>query len=97
VGTDGKVESDQQYRGFRWWEKEEGAGRRTTISRGSRRPEGAAAYIGYGIDSVSVALAAICRMKFFGASRQSVGGDLSDGGGSAGGGGDTSGARLVRI
>ncbi len=24
VGTDGKVESDQQYRGFRWWNKGDG-------------------------------------------------------------------------
>ncbi len=28
VGADGKVESDQQYRGFRWWNK--GGGSRTS-------------------------------------------------------------------
>src|SRR5207302_4166948 len=75
VGTDGKVESDQQYRGFRWWSK--GQGSRTAnnhFTREVKRPAGATAYVGYGIDSISVALAAICRMKCFGATRESVAG-----------------------
>jgi predicted dehydrogenase len=75
VGTDGKVESDQQYRGFRWWNK--GGGSRTAnnhFTREVKRPDGSQAYVGYGVDSLTVGLAAICRMKFFGASRESVAG-----------------------
>jgi predicted dehydrogenase len=73
VGADGKVESDQQDRGFRWWNK--GGGSRTSnnhFTRDVKRADGSAAYIGYGVDSLTVGLAAICRMKFFGASRESV-------------------------
>lgn len=73
VGTDGKVESDQQYRGFRWWRL--GGGSRTAnnhFTRDVKRPDGSAAYIGYGIDSLTVGLAAICRVKFLGASREAV-------------------------
>src|SRR5580765_7735116 len=75
VGADGKVESDQQYRGFRWWNK--GGASRTAnnhFTRDVKRPDGSQAYIGYGVDSITVALAAICRMKFFGASRETVAG-----------------------
>jgi len=75
VGADGKVESDQQYRGLRWWSR--GGGSRTAnthFTREVRRPDGSAAYVGYGVDSLTVGLAAICRMKFFGASRESVAG-----------------------
>ena len=73
VGADGKVESDQQYRGFRWWNK--GGASRTAnnhFTRDVSRPDGSQAYIGYGVDSLTVGLAAICRMKFFGASRDEV-------------------------
>lgn len=73
VGTEGKVESDQQYRGFRWWTKGEGS--RTANNHFSRevpRPDQSAAYVGYGIDSLTVSLAAICRMKFFQATRGSL-------------------------
>jgi predicted dehydrogenase len=73
VGTDGKVESDQQYRGLRWWHA--GGGSRTANNHFTRdvpRPDGSAGYVGYGIDSLTVALAAICRVKFFGATRVSV-------------------------
>ena len=37
-----------------------------------KRPDGSAAYVGYGIDSLTAGLAAICRMKFFSASRASL-------------------------
>src|SRR2546422_9851078 len=70
VGTEGKVESDQQYRGFRWWNK--GGGSRTAnnhFTRDVKRPDGSSAYIGYGVDSLTAGLAALCRMKFFGARR----------------------------
>jgi predicted dehydrogenase len=73
VGTDGKVESDQQYRGFRWWNKDGGS--RTAnnhFTRNVKRPDGTEAYIGYGVDSLTVGMAAICRMKFHDAARDSV-------------------------
>jgi hypothetical protein len=49
---DGKVESDQQYRGFRWWNK--GGGSRTGNNHFTRdvlRADGTRAYICYGVDS----------------------------------------------
>ncbi len=73
LGADGKVESDQQYRGFRWWNK--GGGSRTAnnhFTRDVKRPDGSAVYVGYGVDSLTVGLAAICRVKFFLASRKEV-------------------------
>jgi len=73
VGTDGKIESDQQYRGLRWWHK--GGGSRTAnnhFTRDVKRPDSSTAYVGYGIDSLTVGLAAICRVKFFGATRASL-------------------------
>jgi predicted dehydrogenase len=73
VGTDGKVESDQQYRGFRWWN--EGGGSRTSnnhFTRDVKRADGSKAYVGYGVDSIIAGLAAICRMKFLKHSRKDV-------------------------
>jgi predicted dehydrogenase len=64
VGTDGKVESDQQYRGFRFWHA--GGGSRTANNHFTRdvpRPDGPAAYVGYGTDSIHVGLLAACRIK----------------------------------
>ena len=65
VGADGKVESDQQYRGFRFWNN--GGGSRTSnnhFTRDVARPDGSKGYIGYGVDSLTVGLVAICRIKF---------------------------------
>jgi len=73
VGTDGKVESDQQYRGFRWWNQ--GGGSRTSnnhFTRDVKRPNGSPAYVGYGVDSLIAGLVAICRMQFLGESRDAV-------------------------
>jgi predicted dehydrogenase len=73
IGTEGKVESDQQYRGLRWWSL--GGGSRTAnnhFTRDVKRPDGSPAYVGYGIDSLTVGLAAICRVKFFGATRAAM-------------------------
>jgi predicted dehydrogenase len=73
VGTEGKVESDQQYRGFRWWNQ--GGKSRTAnnhFTRDVKRPDGSAAYVGYGVDSLTAGLAAICRMKFFGSTRNEL-------------------------
>ncbi len=75
VGADGKVESDQQYRGFRWWNK--GGGSRTSnnhFTRDVKRPDGSQAYVGYGVDSIIAGLVAICRMKFLHESRDTVAG-----------------------
>lgn len=68
VGTEGKVESDQQYRGLRWWQH--GAGSQTINTHFARevlRPDGSAGYVGYGTDSIHAALAVVCRVKFNGA------------------------------
>ena len=73
VGTDGKVESDQQYRGLRFWY--DGGGSRTVnnhMTRDVRRPDGSDAYIGYGVDSITVGLVAACRIKFLGETREDV-------------------------
>jgi predicted dehydrogenase len=73
VGADGKVESDQQYRGLRWWNA--GGGSRTSNNHFTRdvlRPDGSKAYVGYGVDSLIVALVAIAEVKFHQASREAV-------------------------
>jgi len=73
VGADGKVESDQQYRGFRYWTN--GGGSRTAnnhFTRDIKREDGTAAYIGYGTDSIHAGLVAACRIKFLGASLEEV-------------------------
>lgn len=73
VGADGKVESDQQYRGFRFWTN--GGGSRTANNHFTRdipRADGTAAYIGYGTDSIHAGLLAACRIKFQGASLDEV-------------------------
>lgn len=75
VGADGKVESDQQYRGLRWWNA--GGGSRTAnthFTRDVKRADGSHAYVGYGVDSLIAGLAAICRVKFLGESREAVAG-----------------------
>jgi predicted dehydrogenase len=66
VGTEGKIESDQQYRGLRWWTHH--GGMRTANTHFTREIIGAGgvpSWIGYGIDSLTAALAAICRVKYF--------------------------------
>lgn len=73
VGADGKVESDQQYRGFRWWNR--GGSSRTAnnhFTRDVARPDGSNAYVGYGVDSITVGLVAVCRIKFHGENRDAV-------------------------
>jgi predicted dehydrogenase len=73
LGADGKVESDQQYRGFRWWNA--GGGSRTSnnhFTREVQRPDGSKGYIGYGVDSLTVGLVAVCRVKFAQESRDTV-------------------------
>ncbi|MDW8308285.1 MAG: Gfo/Idh/MocA family oxidoreductase [Verrucomicrobiales bacterium] len=73
IGTEGKVESDQQYRGLRWWARGQGSRTANThFTREVARPDGSRGYVGYGVDSLVAGLAAICEVKFFGASRESV-------------------------
>jgi hypothetical protein len=67
------VESDQQYRGFRFWYK--GGGSQTSnnhFTRDVKRPDGSHAYIGYGVDSIHASLVAMCRVKFGGESLDDV-------------------------
>ncbi len=73
VGSEGKIESDQQYRGLRWW-SDASRTANTHFTREVKRPEGAPAYVGYGIDSLIASMAAICRMKFAGATSQDLAG-----------------------
>lgn len=73
VGTQGKVESDQQYRGCRWWNQ--GGGSRTAnnhFTRDVKRADGSDACVGYGVDSLIAGLVAVCRMKFLGETREAV-------------------------
>lgn len=73
VGTDGKIESDQQDRGLRFWYG--GGGSRTLNAHFSRdvpRPDGTDGYVGYGVDSLTAGLVAICRVKFLGEKRDAV-------------------------
>jgi hypothetical protein len=66
VGADGKVESDQQDRGLRFWSA--GRGTRTAnthFTRNVMRPDGSETAVGYGVDSLMAGLAAICRKKFW--------------------------------
>lgn len=73
VGADGKVESDQQYRGLRFWSN--GGGTRTVnnhMTRDVPRPDGPEGYVGYGVDSIVVGLVAVCRIKFKGESLDDV-------------------------
>jgi predicted dehydrogenase len=75
VGTDGKVESDQQYRGLRFWWN--GGGSRTVnnhMTRDVKRPDDSQVYVGYGVDSITVGLVAACRIKFLGESLEDVNG-----------------------
>jgi predicted dehydrogenase len=75
VGTEGKVESDQQYRGLRWWHA--GGGSRTSnnhFTRDVTRPDGSQGYVGYGVDSLVSCLVAIARVRLGGQSREAVAG-----------------------
>lgn len=79
VGAEGKVESDQQYRGFRFWTN--GGGSRTANNHFTREISRLGAvdekldssgYIGYGTDTIHAGLLAASRVKFAGASLDSV-------------------------
>jgi predicted dehydrogenase len=65
IASRGKVESDSQYRGMRYYV--EGQGMHTANNHFTRdvpRPDGSAAYVGYGKDSLIACLLGISRVKF---------------------------------
>jgi len=69
LATRGKVESDSQYRGLRYYI--EGKGNRTAnthFTRNVKRPDGSEAYVGYGKDSLVTCILGVTRMKFMGES-----------------------------
>jgi len=75
LATRGKIESDTQYRGLRYYI--EGKGSRTSNShftRNVKRPDGSEAYVGYGKDSLVACALGVVRMKYLGASLADVAG-----------------------
>ena len=77
--TRGKVESDSQYRGLRYYI--EGKGSRTSNTHFTRdvlRPDGSKAYVGYGKDSLIACLQAVVRKKYFGATLADLQGTYPD-------------------
>ncbi|MGQ9729829.1 MAG: Gfo/Idh/MocA family protein [Candidatus Zipacnadales bacterium] len=64
VGTLGKVESDSQYRGLRYWVENRGSRTANThFFRKVRRPDGSYASLGYGKDSLIDCLEKVLRVK----------------------------------
>jgi len=64
VGTYGKVESDSQYRGLRYWIENRGSRTANThFFRKVRRPDGSQASLGYGKDSLVDCLEKVLRVK----------------------------------
>ncbi len=68
-GTEGLVESDSQYRGFRFATTEKGTQTANNhFTRDVRREDGTDAYVGYGVDSLVVCIEKVAEMKFLGKS-----------------------------
>ena len=79
TGEYGKVESDSQYRGLRFWIEHKGTRcANTHFFRTVQRPDGSAASVGYGKDSLVVCLEKVCRHKFLGASAGELAGTYPD-------------------
>ncbi|MBC7288915.1 MAG: Gfo/Idh/MocA family oxidoreductase [Armatimonadetes bacterium] len=75
----GKVESDSQYRGLRYWIENKGS--RTAnvhFFRKVRRPDGSEVSIGYGKDSLVDCIEKVYRIKFLGASAAELEGTYPD-------------------
>ncbi|MCC6443010.1 MAG: Gfo/Idh/MocA family oxidoreductase [Armatimonadetes bacterium] len=67
LGTHGKVESDSQYRGLRYWIENKGSRTSNThFFRRLSRPDGSKVSLGYGKDSLIVCLEKVCRHKALG-------------------------------
>jgi predicted dehydrogenase len=79
VFTLGKVESDSQYRGLRYWIENKGS--RTSnvhFFRKVRRPDGSTVSMGYGKDSLVDCLERVYRIKFGGAKLADLAGTYPD-------------------
>lgn len=79
VGTEGAVESDSQYRGFRYTIA--GGGTRTQNNHFTRdvpREDGSLAYVGYGVDSLIVGIAKVAEVKYLGRTPDDVKGTYPD-------------------
>lgn len=79
VGAYGKVESDSQYRGLRYWIENKGSRTANThFFRKVRRPDGSLVSMGYGKDSLIVCLEKIFRRKLLGVSAAEMAGTYPD-------------------
>jgi predicted dehydrogenase len=75
----GKVESDSQYRGLRYWIENKGSRTSNThFFRKVRRPDGSTVSMGYGKDSLVDCLERIYRVKLGGASAGDLAGTYPD-------------------
>jgi len=79
VATRGKVESDSQYRGLRYWIENKGSRTSNThFFRKVPRPDGSLVSLGYGKDSIVVCLEKVFRRKLLGASVAEMAGSYPD-------------------
>lgn len=77
--TRGKVESDSQYRGLRYWVESGGSRTANThFFRRVQRPDGTWCHLGYGKDSLVDCLEKVARVKLLGASASSLAGTYPD-------------------
>jgi len=79
VGAYGKIESDSQYRGLRYWIENKGSRTANThFFRKVRRPDGSLVSMGYGKDSLVVCLEKVFRKKLLGVSAAEMAGTYPD-------------------
>ncbi len=79
LGAYGKVESDSQYRGLRYWVENKGSRTSNThFFRQVERPDGSTVSVGYGKDSLIDCFEKICRCKFLNASANDLAGTYPD-------------------
>jgi predicted dehydrogenase len=79
VMSRGKVESDSQYRGLRYWIETGGSRTSNThFFRRVRRPDGSSCHLGYGKDSLVDCLERVARVRLHGASAADLAGTYPD-------------------
>ncbi|MFQ6096595.1 MAG: Gfo/Idh/MocA family protein [Armatimonadota bacterium] len=79
VGSYGKVESDSQYRGLRYWMENKGSRTSNThFFRRVKRPDGSWASLGYGKDSLVDCLEKVFRRRLLGATVEEMAGSYPD-------------------
>jgi predicted dehydrogenase len=79
LGSYGKIESDSQYRGLRYWIENKGSRTANThFFRNVRRPDGSMACTGYGKDSLVDCLEKVYRIKTQGAAAADLAGTYPD-------------------